>query len=184
MGGADEAEGVVDLGAGLFEGPAAIASSVGDLRHRRSVEPVVAVEVDGLIGGIVDRRGCFIEQFVHRESVGEGSIVDDWNVHPFNSEFLGEFLFADGQRVIGGMRERDDRFDVMIANDSAHRPIALPGASVDFAGDDLVQLHGKDVRSAVSPELLAREHDKRQGQDPPRPDAISVTIGLFDGLQP
>lgn len=184
VGGSDEAEGVVDLGAGLFEGPAAVASSVGDLRHGGSIEAMVAVEVNGLIGGVVDCGGGFIEQVVHREAVGEGAIVDDWNMHPFHSHFVGEFLFADCQRVIGGVGECDDCFDVMRANDASHRPIALPGAAVDFAGDDLVQLHGENVRSAVSPELLAGENDERQGQDPPRPDAISARIGLIDGLQP
>ncbi len=184
VGGADEAEGVVDFGAGLFEGPSAVAGTVGDLRHRRAVEPVMAVEVDGLIGGIVDGGGGFIEQVVHRKAVGEGAIVNNRNMYPFDSHFVGEFFFADGQGVIGGMRERDDCFDVMIADDASHRPIALPGAAVDFGWDDLVQLHGEDVCSAVSPKLLAGENDEREGQDPPRPDAQSARVGLIDGLQP
>ena len=63
-----EAEGASDLGFGLFEGPAAVEHAVGHLGHGRAIDAVVAVEVDGLIGGVGDGGGGLFEE------VGEAGV--------------------------------------------------------------------------------------------------------------
>ena len=62
----DQPDGPVHLVGGLLQGPAAILGPVGDLDHRRAVQPVMAVEEDRIVRGIGEDGRRLIEQIGDR----------------------------------------------------------------------------------------------------------------------
>lgn len=91
MGDLDQPDGAVDLVGGLLEGPAAILGPVGDLHHRRAVQPVMAVEEDRRVGRIGEDGRRFIEEIgdcVFRREVFRPALVDDRDVDPADTQLV------------------------------------------------------------------------------------------------
>lgn len=157
----DEPECLGNLLGGPVEIPAAIHGAVGDLNHRGAIDPVMAMKINGLIRRVGDHRSGPFELI--GDPVGEfgRAFIHDRNVDPLDPHVCRKSFLADGHRMFGRMSEGDNRFDLLVANDSLHRPGLLPGSPVDFAGLDRVKLVGEDVILPVSPRLLADQPEQK-----------------------
>ncbi len=176
-----EAEGLGDLVGGLFEGPVAVEHAVGHLDHAGAVDSVVAVEVDGLVFGVCDDGGGFFDAVEEEGAIGVGAVIDDGDVDPGAAEFLGEGFFLGDEGVSGGVGEGDDGLDVFVADDAAHGPVLLPGASVDFAGHDGGEFLGEEIVVSVSPELLGGEECEGEDQCAAGPESRGAEGGAGRG---
>src|ERR1017187_8326649 len=102
----DEPHGALDLVGGLFEGPAAVLGSVGDLDHRRAVETVVAVEEYWIVARIGQDGGGLIEEVgdaILGSLVFGAAVIDDGNMHPVDAQLGSELSLLDREMVVGGM---------------------------------------------------------------------------------
>ena len=88
----DEPDRTFDLVGGLCEVPSAVLGSIRDLNHRCSVHSMVAVKKEGVVCGVGEDSRGLIEQVrdrILRGTVVGASVVDDWNMKPFDAEFRG-----------------------------------------------------------------------------------------------
>src|SRR5262249_24793701 len=129
--------------------------------------------------------GCLIEQVrdgLLRDAVLGAAVVHDRDVDPSESQLARQRPLADGERMLGRMRQCQDGPELLVADEPSHRPGLLPGPAKDLARLDHPELLQEYVVVAVSPELLGAEARRACDDGPTDPDA-SVD-GHGDDLPP